>query len=70
MQIETAKGEGILEKIYFTELGHVMAKIFNQKTKIWTNVRIGSLEDFLKDSDIQIKGVTNYRKTCLDKITK
>ena len=70
MTIETQNGEGILEQIYFTELGHIMAKIFNPKSKTWENRNIGNLEDLLKNSGIEIKGYTYYKKSIIDKIAK
>lgn len=70
MTIETPDGEGILEQLYFTELGHVMAKIYNKKTKTWVNRKIGNLQSLLNESNIEIKGQTTYKSSTLKKITK
>ena len=53
IKITTEEGERILEKIYFTELGHVMAKIFDPKTKTFLNKRIGSLDSLLSENGIE-----------------
>jgi hypothetical protein len=53
IKITTEDGERILEKIYFTELGHVMAKIFDPKTKTFLNKRIGSLDSLLSENGIE-----------------
>lgn len=53
IRITTEEGERILEKIYFTELGHVMAKIFDPKTKTFLNKRIGSLDSLLSENGIE-----------------
>jgi hypothetical protein len=65
MTIETPDGEGILEQLYFTELGHVMAKIYNKKTKTWINKRIGDLQTLLVENNIEITGQTTYKKSTL-----
>ncbi len=70
MTIQTNDGEGILEQLYFTELGHIMAKIFNTKTKTWTNKKIGNLETLLSENNIEIKGHTSYKSTTMKNITK
>ena len=70
MTIETTDGEGILQQIYFTELGHVMAKIFNPKTKTWVNKRIGNLENLLNDNQIQLKGFTSLKTSTIEKMGK
>lgn len=53
IRITTEEGERILEKIYFTELGHVMAKIFDPKTKTFLNKRIGNLDSLLSENGIE-----------------
>jgi len=70
MTIETKDGEGILQQIYFTELGHVMAKIFDPKTKIWVNKKIGNIEALLNDSQITLKGYTSLKSSTINKMGK
>jgi hypothetical protein len=43
MKVNTPKGIGLLEKLYITELGYIMAKIYYIDTKSWTNYRITDL---------------------------
>ena len=70
MTIETTDGEGILQQIYFTELGHVMAKIYNPKSKTWTNRRIGNLESLLNENQIKLKGYTSLKSSTIKKMGK
>ena len=58
-EIDTPDGVGILEQIYITELGHVMARIYYRKKGIWINRKITSLESFLEGSGLKSKG--DYR---------
>lgn len=46
-ELDTAYGPAILEDIYFTDLGHVMIKLYILETKTWINKRISSLDILL-----------------------
>ena len=70
IRITTEEGERILEKIYFTELGHVMAKIFDPKTKTFLNKRIGSLDSLLSESGIQTNEFISLKASTLRKMAK
>ena len=70
MTIETIDGEGILQQIYFTELGHLMAKIYNPKTKVWVNKRIGNIETLLNENQITSKGYTSLKSSTIKKMGK
>ena len=70
IKITTEDGERSLEKIYFTELGHVMAKIFDPKTKTFLNKRIGSLDSLLSESGIQTNEFISLKASTLRKMAK
>lgn len=70
MRINTKDGERILEKIYFTELGHVMAKIYDPKSKTWLNKRIGNLNSMLDNQGIQIKEFISLKPSTIQKLGK
>jgi hypothetical protein len=54
-EVDTPDGVGLLEQIYVTELGHVMARIYYRKKGIWINKKITSLDSFLNGSGISAK---------------
>ena len=70
MTIGTENGDQILHVVYFTELGFLMAKIFNPKEKTYTNKKIANLESLLNDNNITIKGLTSYKKSRIKKMIK
>jgi len=43
------KNNSKLSKIYVTELGYVMAKIYYPKKRVWINYKIGEIDDFGKN---------------------
>lgn len=53
--VTTQNGEGILEQLYLTELGYVMAKIYFPERGIWINYNIQNIWDLLENSDIELK---------------
>ena len=61
-EIDTPDGVGILEQIYITELGHVMARIYYRKKGIWINRKITSLDNFLEGTGLKSKGDYRIRK--------
>lgn len=70
MRIDTQDGERILERIYFTELGHIMAKIYDPKSKTWLNKQIGNLNSMLDDQGIQIKEFISLKPSTIQKLGK
>ncbi|MEK6828921.1 MAG: hypothetical protein AABY15_02260 [Nanoarchaeota archaeon] len=40
-KIETPSGEGVLEKIWVSELGYLMVKVYYEDRKIWINHNLG-----------------------------
>ena len=45
--METPDGVGVLEKIYVTDLGLVMGKIFYPNRKVWVNYQLSNLDELL-----------------------
>ena len=70
MKIETKNGEAVIEKIYFTELGHVMAKIYNPSTKSWVRINIGCIESMLDSHGITVKEFTTFKPVAFSKSLK
>jgi len=66
LELVTPDGVARLEKIYFTELGHVMAKIYYTKKKCWVRYRLGDIQEMLSP-DFSLKFTTLkesiYKKT-------
>jgi hypothetical protein len=58
-EVDTPDGVGLLEQIYITELGYVMARIFLPEKKTWVNRKISSLDSMLENTGITNRG--NYR---------
>jgi hypothetical protein len=54
LKVETPKGKATLVEVYITELGHLMAKIYYPKEKVWLNYRIGNLEDLARTANIEL----------------
>ncbi len=61
-EVDTPDGVGLLEQIYVTELGHVMARIYYRKKGIWINKKITSLDSFLEGSGVTTKVEYRIRK--------
>lgn len=43
--MDTPEGSGILQKVYLTELGFIMGKVFFPKTGIFINYKLAELEN-------------------------
>lgn len=54
LKVKTPKGEANLVEVYITELGHLMAKIYYPKEKVWVNHIIGNLEDLARTANIEL----------------
>ncbi len=48
------KNNSKLSKIYVTELGYIMAKIYYPKKKIFINYKIGNIEELLESKKIDV----------------
>jgi hypothetical protein len=62
-EVDTPDGVGLLEQIYITELGYVMARIFYSKKGIWINKKISSLDNLLENTGIKSRGNFRSKKT-------
>lgn len=60
--VDTQYGEGILEQLYLTELGYVMARIYFPEKGVWINFNVQTIWDLLKDSNIDLKALNPYKK--------
>ena len=54
LKVGTPKGKATLVEVYITELGHLMAKIYYSKEKVWVNHRIGNLEELARAANIEL----------------
>lgn len=66
-EVDTPDGVGLLEQIYVTELGHVMARIYYRKKGIWINKKITSLNSLLEGTGIVSTGEYKVKKSKLHK---
>ncbi len=48
------KNTSKLSKIYVTELGYIMAKIYYPKKRIFINYKIGNVEELLENKKLDI----------------
>jgi hypothetical protein len=62
-EVDTPDGVGLLEQIYVTELGHVMARIYYRKKGIWINKKITSLNSLLEGTGIISTGEYKVKKS-------
>jgi len=46
--VDTPNGAGVLEKVYLTELGLVMGKVFFPSNGVWVNYQLSNLENLLE----------------------
>jgi hypothetical protein len=54
-EIDTPDGDALLEQIYITELGHVMARVYYKKKGIRINKRITNLDSLLENTGLSVK---------------
>ena len=69
LELDTPDGVAKLEKIYFTELGHIMAKVYYPKTKQWVRYNIGDIQSAIK-SNTKLTGTkfTNFKESIVKKV--
>lgn len=53
-----------MSKIYVTELGYVMAKIYYPKKRIWINYKIGEIDELLENKKLDLS-LTKFGKNLL-----
>jgi hypothetical protein len=53
-EIETPEGKGFVEQIYLTELGEIMMRIYIQKKKKWTNIRLINLNNLVDNTKYKL----------------
>ena len=58
------KNNSKLSKIYVTELGYIMAKIYYPKKRISINYKIGNVEELLESKKIDVS-LTKFGKNLL-----
>lgn len=54
-KIKTPNGFGTLDKIYVSELGFLMVKVYFPDTKTFTTYNVDNLENFLKNTSLELK---------------
>lgn len=67
VEVDTPRGKATLEKVYVTELGHLMAKIYYPKEKAWVNYRIGNISDLVESANMKVLSSTTTKRTVLKK---
>lgn len=60
--VDTKYGEGILEQLYLTELGYVMARIYFPEKGVWINFNVQTIWDLLKETKIDLKALDPHKK--------
>ena len=58
------KNNSKLSKIYVTELGYVMAKIYYPKKRIWINYKISEIDELLENKKLDLS-LTKFGKNLL-----
>ena len=53
-KIKTTRGIGRYEGIKISELGHIMIRVYFPEEKIFVNYAVGSAEDLLSGTQLQI----------------
>jgi hypothetical protein len=69
LELNTPNGTAKLEKIYFTDLGHIMAKVYYPSRKEWIRYTIGNLSELANSSlDFSSLNFTNYKERIYKKV--
>ncbi len=68
LEIDTPDGVARLEKIYCTELGHVMAKVYYTKEKKSIHYRLGDISEMLT-IDFSNLRFSSYKESIYKKLT-
>ena len=53
-KVKTSKGEGVIDSIKITELGHVMLRVYFPKNKCFVNYTISNIVNLLEGSGLEL----------------
>ena len=69
VEVETPKGRATLVKVYVTELGYLMAKVYHPNEKIWTNYKVGNITELMESANMKVLSskTTKTKRTVLRK---
>ena len=72
LEVETPNGKATVVKVFITELGQLMAKIYYKKEKVWRNHQISSIDDLMIKEDIKVVSSksTSTKKSVIKKVFK
>ena len=70
VEVDTPKGKATLVKVYLTELGYLMAKVYHSKEQIWVNYRIGEISNLMEYANMKVLSSTTLKKSVLKKKEK
>jgi hypothetical protein len=59
--VDTPDGSGVLEKIYLTELGLVMGKVFFPRRNVWINYTLSSIDNLFEIKSSIKKSIGNVK---------
>jgi hypothetical protein len=70
LEVETPNGKATVVRVFITELGHLMAKIYYKKERIWRNHQIASMDDLMIKEDIKVVSSksTSTKKSVIKKV--
>ena len=70
LEVETPNGKATVVKVFITELGHLMAKVYYKKERVWRNHHIASMDDLMIKKDIKVVSSksTSTKKSVIKKV--
>ena len=70
LEVETPNGKATVVKVFITELGQLMAKIYYKKEKVWRNYQLASMDDLMIKQDIVVLSSksTSTKKSVIKKV--
>ena len=63
VEVDTPDGKATLVEVYLTELGHLMAKVYHPKEKVWTNYKIGEISNLIESANMTVLSSTTTKRT-------
>lgn len=70
VEVDTPKGKATLVEVYVTELGYLMAKVYSSKDKVWTNYKIGEIDNLMETANMKVlSSKTTTKRSVLKKKT-
>jgi hypothetical protein len=54
LEVETPQGKATLVKVFITELGHLMARLYFKKEKVFKNIPIAQIDNLMIEQDMKI----------------